>query len=96
MQKIIDEIDNMAANWDSTKKGSMKLPGQDIQVNDVEMFQKLLHLNDFRNFLINDTNFRCRQCPLFREHLLRRLNYIDDSNLVSLKGRVACEIHHQV
>ncbi|VDO52018.1 unnamed protein product [Onchocerca flexuosa] len=27
--------------------------------------------------------------------LLRRLNYIDDSNLVSLKGRVACEIHHQ-
>ncbi|VDK66723.1 unnamed protein product [Onchocerca ochengi] len=132
VQKIIDEIDNMAANWDSTKKGSVKLPGQDIQVNDVDMFQKLLHLNDFRNFLINDTNFCCRQCPLFREHfayvhdkkslqdkcdglrlklstdglllsqdyydrikLLRRLNYIDDSNLVSLKGRVACEIHHQ-
>ncbi|CAG9535827.1 unnamed protein product [Cercopithifilaria johnstoni] len=130
--KVISEIDNLATNWDSTKKGSMKLPGQDIQVNDVDIFQKLLHLNDFRSFLINDSNFRCRQCPLFREHftyihdkrslqtkcdelrlklsagglllsqdycdrikLLRELNYIDNSNLVSLKGRVACEIHHQ-
>ncbi|MCP9257772.1 Helicase SKI2W [Dirofilaria immitis] len=77
------------------QKGSIKLPGQDIQVNAIDIFQKSLHLNDFRNFLINDANFQCRQCSLFREHLLRRLNYIDDSNLVSLKGRVACEIHHQ-
>ncbi|KAM3729183.1 SKI2 subunit of superkiller complex protein [Dirofilaria immitis] len=132
VQKIISEIDNVAANWDGTKKGSIKLPGQDIQVNAIDIFQKSLHLNDFRNFLINDANFQCRQCSLFREHflyvhdkkslqdkcdhlrlklstdglllsqdyydrikLLRRLNYIDDSNLVSLKGRVACEIHHQ-
>uniref|UniRef100_A0A1I7V7A3 Helicase C-terminal domain-containing protein n=1 Tax=Loa loa TaxID=7209 RepID=A0A1I7V7A3_LOALO len=132
VRKIINEIDNITANWDSTKKGNIKLPGQDIQVSDIDIFQKLLHLNDLRNFLINDANFHCRQCPLFREHfiyihdkrslqekcdelrvrlsagglllsqdyydrikLLRRLNYIDDSNLVSLKGRVACEIHHQ-
>uniref|UniRef100_A0AAF5PJQ3 Helicase SKI2W n=1 Tax=Wuchereria bancrofti TaxID=6293 RepID=A0AAF5PJQ3_WUCBA len=130
--KLIGEVDNIAANWDSTKKGNIKLPGQDIQVNDVEMFQKLLYLNDLRNFLINDANFACQRCSLFQEHftyihdkrnlqgkcdelrlklstgglllsqdysdrikLLRRLNYIDDSNLVSLKGRVACEIHHQ-
>ncbi|VIO88479.1 helicase, putative [Brugia malayi] len=130
--KLIGEIDNIAANWDSTKKGNVKLPGQDIQVNDVEMFQKLRYLNDLRNLLINDANFACQRCSLFQEHftyihdkrnlqgkcdelrlklstgglllsqdysdrikLLRRLNYIDDSNLVSLKGRVACEIHHQ-
>ncbi|KAL3989648.1 DSHCT (NUC185) domain family protein [Acanthocheilonema viteae] len=130
--KIISEIDNVVANWDSTKKGNIKLPGQDIKVNDVDVFQKLLSLNDFRSFLINDATFHCRQCSLFREHFmyihdkrslqtkcdelrlklstgglllsqnyydriktLRQLNYIDDSNLVSLKGRVACEIHHQ-
>lgn len=67
--KVISEIDNVATNWDSTKKGSVKLPGRDIQVNDVDIFQKLLQLNDFRSFLINTTSFRCRQCSLFREHV---------------------------
>lgn len=28
--------------------------------------------------------------------MLKLLNYVDENNLVTLKGRVACEIHHQV
>jgi antiviral helicase SKI2 len=27
--------------------------------------------------------------------VLRALHYIDDDNMVELKGKVACEIHHQ-
>lgn len=69
--KVISEIDDVAVNWDNTKKECMKLPGQDIQVNDIDMFQRLLHLNDFRSFLMNDANFHCRQCSLFREHVSR-------------------------
>ncbi|OZC05747.1 DEAD/DEAH box helicase, partial [Onchocerca flexuosa] len=96
MQKIIDEIDNMAANWDSTKKGSMKLPGQDIQFADVHDKKSLQDKCDGLRLKLSTDGLLLSQDYYDRIKLLRRLNYIDDSNLVSLKGRVACEIHHQV
>ncbi|VDN02455.1 unnamed protein product [Thelazia callipaeda] len=132
LMKVVREIDYIANNWNNKRKRNLKIPGQDIRVNNVEILQKMLHLNDLRSALTNDQLYFCQQCPLFQEHftyvcekrnmqdkcdelrislssgglilsqdyndrinVLRRLHYIDDSNLVSLKGRVACEIHHQ-
>ncbi|VDK54199.1 unnamed protein product [Anisakis simplex] len=97
ISKIIIELDSLTEKW--TKQNAdgpnVVLPGRDLQITDVEIYDKIMNLNVMRNMLIDYKRYPCRSCVSFQQHVLNRLGYTDDSNLVTLKGKVACEIHHQ-
>uniref|UniRef100_A0A915BRU3 Helicase SKI2W n=1 Tax=Parascaris univalens TaxID=6257 RepID=A0A915BRU3_PARUN len=133
VMKVILEMDSLSEKWSQNAEGpSVALPGRDVQITDVEIFDKIARLNLLRNSLIDYDRFPCRSCVSFKQHLLNvgerihlrmerdellfrlstgglllsdeycsrikvlnRLGYVDDSNMVTLKGKVACEIHHQ-
>ncbi|KHN73004.1 Helicase SKI2W [Toxocara canis] len=133
ISKVVLEMDSLAERWSQDAEGpNVLLPGRDIQITDVAIFDKIARLNLMRNAVIDYERFPCRSCVSFKQHLtsvservhlrmvrdgllfslstgglllsdeycsrikvLNRLEYIDECNMVTLKGKVACEIHHQ-
>ncbi|KJH50026.1 DSHCT domain protein [Dictyocaulus viviparus] len=92
--KIVHEMDKITEKWVSTGPELIDL-AVDINVVDIEMNAQLKGFLEHRQELMDSSKHVVRNCMKFREHVLKELGYVDNLGMVTFRGRVACEIHHQ-
>ncbi|CAL8102209.1 unnamed protein product [Orchesella dallaii] len=62
---------------------------------EVFCYMRLQDMEEYLDFLLSPRSLRLHEEYESRINVLKKLKYIDDENLVQLKGRVACEMGNQ-